>query len=134
MESSGSQNNSWQTRAVHIGLISVGAAILGFSIIEVVSLSNSLSRKGVVLASVFVSILLSRYEPRIAKTDFRISLKTIFGFWGVIWLGISGGVLLAACSSVANRGISTSHRKRLALNVAADTLSTFFSGVAFYLS
>ncbi|HUR99100.1 MAG TPA: diguanylate cyclase [Pyrinomonadaceae bacterium] len=134
MESSGSQNNSWQANAVQIGLISVGAAILGFSIIEVVSTFNALSRIGVVVASVFVSILLSRYEPRIAGTDMRISLKTIFGFWGVIWLGISGGVLLAACSSAANRGISTAHRKRVASSVAADVLSTFFSGIAFYLS
>ena len=84
MESSGSQNNSWQAKAVQIGLISVGTAILGFSLIEVVSTSDSLSKIGVVLASVFVSILLSRYEPRIAKTDIRISLKTIFAFWGVI--------------------------------------------------
>src|SRR5215218_8406628 len=98
MESSGSQNNSLQTRAVQIVLIAVGAVILGFSIIEVVSTFDSLSRIGVVLASVFVSILLSRYEPRIAGTEIRLSLKTIFGFWGVIWLGISGGLLLAACA------------------------------------
>ncbi|MEO8572844.1 MAG: diguanylate cyclase [Pyrinomonadaceae bacterium] len=134
MDTSSSQNNSWQTRAVQLGLISLGAVILGFSIVELVSTSDSLSKKGVILASVFVSILLSRYEPRITGTDIRISLKTIFGFWGVIWLGISGGVLLAACSSIANRGVSASHRKRLASDVAADILSTFFSGIAFYLS
>ena len=134
MESSGSQNNSWQARAVQIGLISAAAVILGFSIIEVASTSDSAWKIGVVLASVFISILLSRYEPRIPRTDIRISLKTIFGFWGVIWLGISGGVMLAACSAVANRSISPSQRKRLALDAASDVLSTFFAGIAFYLS
>ncbi|MEP6704255.1 MAG: HD domain-containing phosphohydrolase, partial [Acidobacteriota bacterium] len=129
-----SQNNSWQARAVRIGLISVAAVVLGFSVIDVISLTGSASAIGVLLASVFVSILLSRYNPRIAGTDVRISLKTIFGFWGVIWMGISGGVLLAACSSIGNRGISPSHRKRLASDLSAEILSMFFSAIAFYLS
>ncbi|MEO6335030.1 MAG: hypothetical protein ABIO91_08615, partial [Pyrinomonadaceae bacterium] len=134
MSSSSSQNNSWQAKAVRTGLISVAAVILGFSIIDMISLTASPSSVGVLIASVFVSILLSRYDPRIAGTDVRISLKTIFGFWGVIWMGISGGVLLAACSSIGNRGISSSHRKRLPSDIAAEILSMFFSAIAFYLS
>ena len=133
MERPSTQNYSWQSRAVQLGLIAVATAILGFSIIEVVSMSTSLATLGVVVASMFVSILLSRYEPRIAGTDVRISLRTIFGFWGVIWVGISGGVLLAACSSLAYRGISTRNHRRLASDVSVDILSTFFSAIAFYL-
>ena len=117
-----------------LGLLSVAAAALGFSIIEVVSVSTSPSSIGVVVSSVFVSILLSRYEPRLAGTEARLSLKTIFAFWGVIWLGISGGVMLAACSAIANRGITSPNRRRLASDVTTDILSTFFAGIAFYLS
>lgn len=134
MESSSSQNNSWQSRTVQLGLIAVATVVLGFAIIEVVSIPASLSSVGVVVASVFVSILLSRYEPRIAGTDVRISLKTIFGFWGVIWLGISGGVVLAACSAISKRGVSSPNRRRLAADVATDILATFFSAIAFYIS
>jgi putative nucleotidyltransferase with HDIG domain len=36
---------------------------------------------------------------------------------GVIWLGISGGVVLAACSSIVNRGIFSPNRKRVASDV-----------------
>ena len=132
--SSSHKSSSWQSRAVQIGLISVAGAILGISTIEVVSRSTSLSAVGVLVTSVFVSILLSPYEPRIPGTQIRISLKTIFAFWGVMWLGISGGVLLAACSSLANRGFSSLHRRRLTADVAVDILSTFFSAIAFYLS
>jgi len=114
-------------------MIAVALTILGFSIIEVVLSSTRLATFGVVVASMFVSILLSRYEPRIAGTDVRISLRTIFGFWGVIWLGISGGVLLAICSSLAYRGISSKNSRRLASEVSVDILSTFFSAIAFYL-
>src|SRR4030095_7209539 len=58
----------------------------------------------------------------------------VFGFGGVMWIGISGGVLLAACSSIAHGGVSSTSRKRLTSDVAADILSTFFSAIAFYIS
>lgn len=119
---------------MQLGLISVAAVVLGFAIIEVVSIPATLSSIGVIVASVFVSILLSRYEPRIAGTDVLISLKTIFAFWGVIWLGISGGVVLAACSAISNRGVKSPNRRRLAADVATDILATFFSAISFYLS
>jgi hypothetical protein len=116
------------------GLIIVAASVLGFSVVEVIANSRSASAAGIVLAAIFVSLLLSRYEPTFARTDGQISFKWIFTFWAVIWLGISGGVVLAACSSIANRGLFSKNRKRLASDVAIDVLSTFFSGIAFYLS
>ena len=117
-----------------VGLILVAASVLGFSIVEVIADSRSASAAGVLLSVIFVSLLLSRYEPTIGRTDIQISFKWIFTFWAVIWLGIWGGIVLAACSSIANRGIFTKNQKRLASDVAIDVLSTFFSGVAFYLS
>jgi diguanylate cyclase (GGDEF)-like protein/putative nucleotidyltransferase with HDIG domain len=88
----------------------------------------------VILVAVFVSLLLSRYEPRITRSKIQISFKWIFAFWGIIWLGISGGVVLAACASIANKGIFSPNRKRVASDVAIDILSAFFSAIAFYLS
>ena len=116
------------------GLILIAASVLSFSIVEVISASRSASAAGVILVALFVSLLLSRYEPRISRTSVQISFKWIFAFWGVIWLGISGGVVLAACSSIVNRGIFSPNRKRVASDVAIDILSTFFSAIAFYLS
>ncbi len=119
---------------MQIGLLSVAAVIVGFAVLEIVAISLSISSIAVISASIFVAILLSPYEPRVAGTDVRISLKTIFGFWGVIWLGIPGGVLLAACSSAANRRIASPDRRRPASDIAINILSTFFSGIAFYLT
>ncbi|MEP7148340.1 MAG: diguanylate cyclase [Acidobacteriota bacterium] len=134
MERSSSQNNSWPSRTTQLAVFLVAALIVGFAIVEVVAISPSFSSIAVISVSIFVAILLSRYEPRIAGTDLRISLETIVGFWGVIWLGIPGGVLLAACSAAANRGIASPDRRRLASDVAINVLSTFFSGIAFYLT
>ena len=119
---------------IWVGLILAAASVLGFSIVEVISTSLSASAAGIILISIFVSLLLSRYEPKFAGSNFHISFKWIFAFWGIIWLGISGGIVLATCSSIMNHGVFSSNRKRLASDVAIDVLSTFFSAIAFYLS
>src|SRR5688572_7934862 len=129
-----SPNKSWQSKILWSAAVAAAAVALAFSVIEVLSLSISFSRGAVVVASVFVSILVGRYQIRIPGTQVNFSPKDIFGFWGVIWLGVSGGVLLGACASIASHKASFADRRRLASNVAADVLSTFFSAVAFYIA
>lgn len=116
-----------------LGLVLVATGILGFSVIEVTYMLTSASGIGLVVPSVFIAILLSRYEPRIAGTDAHISFKDLFAFWGVIWLGIAGGVFLAACAALVKYGFWSPNRKRLASNVSIEILSTFFSAIAFYI-
>jgi diguanylate cyclase (GGDEF)-like protein/putative nucleotidyltransferase with HDIG domain len=135
METARSRNNSWQSQTIWLVVVLVAAIALAFSVVEVISTASvSFARTGVVVTSLFVSVLVSRYAPRIPGTNIRFSLKEIFGFWGVIWLGISGGVLLGATASIANRRIAYKSRRQLAGDVAIDVLSTFFSAIAFYLA
>ena len=134
MKSWSSPNNSWQSRFLWYFVVLAAAVVLGFSVIEVLSLSVSVSRIAIVAASVFVSILVGRYETRLPGTQIKFSSKDIFGFWGVIWLGVSGGVLLGACASIANHRAASSDRRKFASNVAIDILATFLSAIAFYLS
>ncbi|HEX6124246.1 MAG TPA: diguanylate cyclase, partial [Pyrinomonadaceae bacterium] len=101
---------------------------------EILSVSTSLSKVAVVATSVFVSILVSRYQPRIPGTRFKFSPKDIFAFWGVIWIGVSGGVLLGACASLAHHGITGRDRRRLVTDVATDVIAILVAGIAFYLT
>jgi diguanylate cyclase (GGDEF)-like protein/putative nucleotidyltransferase with HDIG domain len=55
----------------------------------------------VLLSAIFICALMSRYELRLPKTQIEISVGTILAIWGVFWLGISGGILLAAAASVS---------------------------------
>lgn len=134
MKTPSSPNNSWRSQALWFFAVAAAAAALGFSVIEILSLSASVSSAAVVVASVFLSVLVGRYELRVPNSKMSFSPKDIFGFWGVIWLGVSGGVLLSACASITYHAGSTPTRRRLASNVAIDVLSTFFSAIAFYLS
>lgn len=114
--------------------VATAAAALGFAVIEVLSLSASVSFAAVIVASVFLSVLVGRYELRVPNSKTRFSPKDIFGFWGIIWLGVSGGILLSACASITYHAGSAPTRRKLATNVAVDVISTFFSAIAFYLS
>ena len=48
-----------------------------------------------------VSTIINKYSYRIPGTQTRVSAKELIIFWGIIWLGIPGGVLLAASISLA---------------------------------
>lgn len=104
------------------------------SIVEMLLFSASFSHLTVVAAALFVSVLISRYEMRIPGTSIDFSTKDIFAFWGVIWLGLSGGVVLATSASLAQHFRSKLRSDQFVVAVAADVLAIFFSGVAFYFS
>ena len=95
MKDTGSPNNSWQVKILWLSVVTAASVAVLLALAEVLSLANSVSRIGVLLASVFVGILVSRYEPRIPGTTIKFSPKDVLAFWGVIWLGISGVVLLS---------------------------------------
>src|SRR5687767_6157778 len=101
MRSICSPENSWQSRILWYSVVSVAGVVVGASLIEVLLLAPSFSHITVLLAALFVSILISRYELRIPGTSVNFSASDIFAFWGVIWLGVSGGVLVSATASLA---------------------------------
>lgn len=132
MKNLSSPYNSWQSRSLWLGVVSVAAIVLGFSIIEI--LTVPVSRVAVVAASAFVAVLTSRHRIRLPRTDITFSAKDVFGFWGVIWLGVPGGVVLATCASLSEYWAASVDRRRAISGIATDILSTFFSATAFYIS
>jgi diguanylate cyclase (GGDEF)-like protein/putative nucleotidyltransferase with HDIG domain len=117
-----------------MGVIAVAIIAIVLSLFEMLTIANQLSRIGVLAASIFVAILVSRYEPRIPGTQIRFSPKDIFAFWGVIWLGVPGGILIAAGASIANHGVSGIRRRRFATDVASDVLAIFFAAILYHFS
>ncbi len=117
-----------------IGVVSTAVVVLAIALIEIVSYSLSFPKMAVVASAIFVSVLVSRYDLQIPGTQLRFSPKDVFAFWGVIWVGVSGGVLLAACAAISIHGLSAPKRKRAASAVAVDVLAIFFSGIAYYLA
>ena len=129
-----SPENSWQSKLLWYSVVIAAGVALVASLIEVTFLSFSLTQLSILSAALFVSVLISRYEVRIPGTSVNFSAGDIFAFWGVIWIGVSGGILLSLTASLARYGVSTRNRQRLASRVATDVLATFFSAVAYYIA
>lgn len=112
--------------------VSIAAGVIGFSAIDAVSFP--LSKIMILAVSFFVAALVSKYEVEVPFTSITFQPKTIFAFWGIIWMGIGGGVLLGAAASLAAYGSAISDRRVRLRNVAADTVSTFLAAVSFHMS
>ena len=134
MKDSGSNNSSWQSRILWAGVVAAAFGAVAFSLVEILLQARLLSRISVVAASLFVSILVSRYEPRIPGTQIKFAPKDVLAFWGVIWIGVAGGILIGACASLASHRPARADRKQLASDVAIDVLAIFFAAIAYYIS
>lgn len=95
---------------------------LEFSVVQITTL----------VVGLVVSALLSQYQFKIPKTQTVISAKELVAFWGIIWLGIPGGVLMAASASLARYSTATKSKKQALFAVFVHTFATFVSAKVFY--
>jgi diguanylate cyclase (GGDEF)-like protein/putative nucleotidyltransferase with HDIG domain len=98
-------------------------SLLGFSALQITTL----------IVGMIVSALVNHYQFKIPKTQTVISAKEIVAFWGIVWLGIPGGVLLAASASLARYSISKKSKKQALFAGFVHTFSTFVAANVFYL-
>ncbi len=110
-------------------IFAAGMIVLGFAMYE--AFSFSFSKLVVLAASVFVAILISKHEARIPSTNATFTPKTMFAFWGIISLGIAGGVLLSACATISTVGKHHNDRRKLILGTAKDVLSILIAGIVY---
>lgn len=112
--------------------VCLAGAVLGISVLEIALFSFSFSKLIVLTVSIFAATLVCKYKFDLPYTSASFLPKTLFAFWGVIWIGISGGVVLGAAAAIATRSRSDDRRKSLA-TISTDTVSTFVAAVTFYL-
>ncbi|HMS40104.1 MAG TPA: diguanylate cyclase [Pyrinomonadaceae bacterium] len=94
----------------------------GFSVAELITLAGSLA----------VAFFLNKYQYRIPNTQTIISAKEFVIFWGILWLGVPGGVFCAAAASTACFYVSTHPEKRKLFGGFTHIFSAFVSGNVFY--
>lgn len=132
MNGYGILDNNWQTKILWCTASAAALFMLAFSLFE--AFRMPLSSIGVLIVATFIAVIISRYPVNVPGTPISFSLKTLFAFWGVMWLGLPGGVLIGAAASVASVGFKTRDKRSLAAEAAVDTISTFFSAIAFILA
>ena len=111
-----------------LGLSAAGFAFSVWSTVEF-SFVQLMTLAGVLIVAFF----LNKYQIRIPKTQTVISAKEFVAFWGIIWLGAAGGVLVAVITSAARYGVSRKPKKRKLFIGFVHVLATFAAGKIFYL-
>lgn len=81
-----------------------------------------------------ICLIISQYQFKLPRTKGYISVRELAIFWGVIWLGPTGGVLLALASALGNYKLGLKNRGRWSVDISLICLTTFISGTVLYLT
>ncbi|HTK37319.1 MAG TPA: diguanylate cyclase [Pyrinomonadaceae bacterium] len=127
-------DNANKTETNIIWYVMLGAAVLSVAFAGFSLISFSLAGIIVLAISIFVSVLLTRYTAAIPNTRVILSAKNIFTFWGIIWLGTGGGVLLGASASLTRAFKCRNAGCDRTFPIFADIAATGVAGFFFYVA
>jgi diguanylate cyclase (GGDEF)-like protein/putative nucleotidyltransferase with HDIG domain len=118
------------TKILGGGLLALSASALAYTIYG--CFSFTFLQLVILGVSLVVSALANQYQFKIPKTRLTVSPRKVFVFWGTIWLGAAGGVLLSLVSS-AVRYRTTKNKIKWLYGILIHTVSTFAAAEVFYL-
>jgi diguanylate cyclase (GGDEF)-like protein/putative nucleotidyltransferase with HDIG domain len=114
----------WLTYSV--SLLVVGAAVYG-------SFSFSAAQFVVLSVTLVIAALVSQHQFIIPRTGITLAPRELIIFWGTIWLGIPGGVLLAAGISAVQYKVAPKDKSERLFDGAVNIIAAFAAGSIFYL-
>lgn len=114
------------------------AAMLGLSLVLLSFAALGLEafswqQFGVLAVALAVSVFANQHQVRIPGTAADFSAKEIVVFWGIIWLGVPGGVFLAVVASLVRFNIFEKNKFRWLFGIFSGIGATFASASLFYL-
>lgn len=112
-------------------LLLVSVAVFGFGIFG--SFSFSLPQILTLAGAILISSISNQHQLKIPKFKTYFSAKELIVFAGVMWLGVTGGILLSVASEIAGYRIASKDKKRWAVSVFSGIIATFIAGQVFYL-
>ncbi len=112
-------------------MLGLSLVLLGFAVLGLESFSGQ--QFGVLAVALAVSVFANQHQVRIPWTATEFSAKEIVVFWGIIWLGVPGGVLLAVVASIVRFNIFEKNKFRWLFGLFSGACATFVSASIFYL-
>lgn len=108
-----------------LSLFALGIAVVG-------SFSFSMRQFAVLSVALIISVLVNRHRFTIPQTNLKFTAKELSVFWSIVWLGVPGGVLLAAAASLADYKIALKDKTRWLFAAFVSVVSALVSGIVFY--
>ena len=84
--------------------------------------------------SIIVSLFINKYQFNIKGTQTNISAKELAVFWGTIWFGIPGAILIAVSASSAKFNLARKSPLEWFFSIFVNTVSTSAAASVFYLT
>lgn len=113
-------------------LLCLSIFVLGFTAFQIIDFS--LRQLGVLGIALVVLAFANQHQIKIPKTSANFSAKELIVFWGIIWLGIPGGVILSAGAVFAQFKIAQRNKFQWLFSLFANICATFASASIFYLT
>jgi diguanylate cyclase (GGDEF)-like protein/putative nucleotidyltransferase with HDIG domain len=132
MEAAGHKDRRFLAKALWYTVAASAVFVVGISAVSLRGFAAS-TLIAIAIAAVVV-VLIARHDIRIPATKVRLQAKDIFALWGVIWLGVPGGVLVGLAGSAAACFANRFNRDRSFLLIASDSISTFIVGSIYYFA
>ena len=107
-------------------------AVFGSAVYGIISFSAASA--AALLVTLLISALINQHQFTIPQTKITLTAKEFAVFWATIWLGIPGGVLLAAGVSAAQYKLAPKDKKLWLLGGLVNVIATCAAGNVFYLS
>ena len=125
-------NKSWPAQVLWGLVVSVAVFAVAMAAARLVFFSYE--KLAILATASFVSVLAGRYRPEIPYIRFRFSIKNVFALLGVLLMGVSGGLLLTAVSSLRTAMVSRAKKDGSIYEMAVDVISIYAGSTVFYLA
>lgn len=112
-----------------LAFLSIGAVISAL----IGNLSFSFFQLVILVVALVVSAIANQHQPKLPKFKINIAVKEVAVFWGVIWLGAAGGILVSLAATLATYWLFPRDKKRWLTTVFCSVISTFAAANVFYL-
>ena len=121
-----------QTKIYWCAMFCLSIIACGFAIYEIAEFSfvKLLFLGG----SLVVSLLINKYQFKFKGTQTVISAKELVIFWGIIWLGVPGAILLAASASLTKFDLAKKSPRQWLFDTYVNIVSTCAAASVFYLT
>ena len=113
---------------VGLGAVSVSAIAL------IASFSFSGSSVITLLIGCVIAALTCQHRAVIPFTDIRLSTKAIFVFWGIVWLGPAGAIILTLAASIAERSSSDRAWTAKFYGIFCDILAAYTAAFVYFVA
>jgi diguanylate cyclase (GGDEF)-like protein/putative nucleotidyltransferase with HDIG domain len=120
---------SWQMKILWCAMFGASLFALGLTVFGMST--YSVPQFFVLGVSLFISVLLTQYTIKIPGTQTKFPVRELMIFWGIIWLGAPGGILLSASGML--RTLNTKNISQKLFKVYCNIGATLAAANVFYL-